>query len=533
MDCTKLAVRLFALSALCCAVVGCMSPLLRQQSPESAKSEESQRETTLIGNIAHPYGMNYIKLESVSLATGLSGTGDDPPPSSQRARLMDEMKRREVENPNEVLASPNTALVLVKGYLRPGIQAGDRFDIEVRSPSRSDATSLRGGKLLETRLSETAVLDSQIRQGHLMAVANGAILVDPSAGPDESEIATKGRILSGGIATKSRNLGLVIDHEQRSIRVSQSIGNAINTRFHSFNDGNPQGVATPKTEDFVELRLHPRYKDNVGRFVRVVRNLAVKESPSHLQERLQLLREQLLDPVTCATAALQFEAIGTDQAVEILQEGISDANPEVRFYAAEALAYLDETSAVDPLIRSAREEPAFRAHCLAALSAMDDGAAYDSLKTLLSAKSAETRYGAFRSLRTMAPNDAFLRGEDFSGLFTYHILDVPGEPMVHATSSHRPEIVLFGHDHPAGVAARAGRGSQNTYQRARRHPDQSQPLLGNHSAASRAKRRRFRDSGRGRTRWNLSRCGAIPSTSQSGGQPKKSLPRECTAQGRA
>jgi hypothetical protein len=47
----------------------------------------------------------------------------------------------------------------------------------------------------------------------------------------------------------------------------------------------------------------------------------------------------------------------------------------------------------------------------------------------------------------MSPNDAFLRGEDFRGEFTYHVIDVPGEPMIHATSSHRPEIVLFGTGH--------------------------------------------------------------------------------------
>ena len=439
---------LFTLFVACSTLVGCMSPILRQQSPDRAGDEGDAREALLIGDWAHPYGMNYVKLESVSLVTGLSGTGDDPPPSPQRTRIMDEMKRREIESPNEVLASPNTAVVLVKGFLRPGIQAGDRFDIEVRSPSRSNTSSLRGGKLLETRLAETAILDSQIREGHLMAVANGAVLVDPSAGPDEAAIATKGRILSGGIATKSRNLGLIVYHERRSVRTSQQMGNAINTRFHSFVEGSQQGIATPKTDDFVELRLHPRYKDNVGRFMRVVRNLAVGESPEHLQQRLQLLREQLLDPVTSATAALRLEAIGSDQAVEILEEGITNSDPEVRFYAAEALAYLDRTSGVEPLATAAREEPAFRAHALAALSAMDDGAAYDSLRNLLAVKSAETRYGAFRALRTMSPNDKVLRGEDMKGLFTYHILDVPGQPMVHATSSHHPEIVLFGHDHP-------------------------------------------------------------------------------------
>ena len=424
-----------------------MGPVLRQQSPESSLGKTSETKTTFVSDVAHPYGMNYLKLEAVALVTGLSGTGEDPPPTSQRAALLNEMNRREVEHPNEVLASPNTALVLVRSFLRPGIQAGDRFDIEVRTPSRGDTTSLRGGKLLETRLSETAVLENQIRTGHLMAVAKGPVLVDPSADSDDAAHATKGRVLRGGVATKSRNMGLVLDHERQSIRVSQQVGKAINNRFHSFVEGSQKGVATPKTDEFVELVLHPRYKDNVGRYMRVVRNIAVAESPIQLQDRLQLLRNQLLDPVTTASAVLRLEAIGNEDAVEILKQGIEEDDPEVRFYSAEALAYLDETAAVAPLAQAAREEPAFRVHALAALSAMDDGAAYDELRSLLKVKSAETRYGAFRALSTMSPNDAFLRGEDFRGEFTYHVLDVPGQPMIHATSSHRPEVVLFGTDH--------------------------------------------------------------------------------------
>ena len=54
-----------------------------------------------------------------------------------------------------------------------------------------------------------------------------------------------------------------------------------------------------------------------------------------------------------------------------------------QFYAAEALAYLDETSAVGVLAEVARDEPAFRVNALAALSAMDDATAYDALRSLL------------------------------------------------------------------------------------------------------------------------------------------------------
>ncbi|NOZ41072.1 MAG: hypothetical protein GXP24_12730 [Planctomycetes bacterium] len=427
---------------------GCMTPLFRQQSPEASFDGEPESNSTLISHVAHPYGLGYVKLEAVSMATGLAGTGEDPAPSPQRATLMDEMTRREIADPKQVLASPNTALVLVRGYLRPGIQAGDRFDIEVRTSSRSETTSLRGGHLLETRLSEMAVLGGQVRQGHIMAMAGGSVLVDPTADADtESALATKGRVLGGGVVTKSRNLGLILDHDRQSVRLSQKIGKAVNLRFHSYIDGKKQGIATPKTDEFVELVLHPRYKDNVGRFMRVVRNLALKETAVQRQDRLQLLSVQLLDPITAATAALRLEAIGDDQAVEALIEGLHSDDPEVRFYSAEALAYLDETAAVDTLAQAVREEPAFRVGALAALSAMDDGAAYDNLRMLLGVKSAETRYGAFRAMTSMAPTDALVRGENMNGMFTYHVLDVPGPPMIHATSSHRPEIVLFGTKH--------------------------------------------------------------------------------------
>lgn len=431
-----------------CVWTGCMSPFLRPGSPEVELESEPESGTALVSQVAHPYGLGYIKLEAVSLVTGLSGTGEDPAPSPQRAALMDEMTRREVENPKQVLASPDTALVVVRGFLRPGMQAGDRFDVEVRTNSRSEATSLRGGHLLETRLSEMAVLGDQVRQGHLMAAAQGHVLVDPSANEEEEQaLATRGRVLGGGVVTKSRNLGLVLDHDRQSIRLSQKIGKAINFRFHSYIDGKKKGVATPKTDEFIEVVLHPRYKDNVGRYMRVVRNVAIDETALQRQSRLQLLSAQLLDPVTTATAALRLEAIGGDEAVEVLSEGLHSNDLEVRFHAAEALAYLDETSAVDTLTQVVREEPAFRVAALAALSAMDDGSAYDNLRSLLAVKSAETRYGAFRAMTSMAPSDSLVRGEDMRGMFTFHILNVSGPPMIHATSSHLPEIVLFGTQH--------------------------------------------------------------------------------------
>jgi flagellar basal body P-ring protein FlgI len=421
-----------------------MNPILRQQSPEASLDLPPTPDVPLVSKYTHPHGLNFVKVEAVSMVTGLAGTGSDPPPSPQRAALLDDMKRRNVENPNDVLASPNTSLVLVRAYLRPGIQAGDRFDVEVRVPSRSETTSLRSGWLLPARLTEMAVLGEQIRQGSVLGTAEGAVLVDPSADPKkDAALVTRGRVLGGGVAKKSRQLGLVLGHQHANVRLSQQIAAAINKRFYIHVDGRKQGVAVPKTEEFIEISLHARYKDNVGRFMRVARSIAVEESAQTQQDRLKLLQHQLADPLTAANAAIRLEAIGSDQAIEILTKALENNDPEVRFYAAEALAYLDCTAAVETLATVARDEPAFRVNALAALSAMDDVMAYDELRELLAVQSSETRYGAFRSLWAMNEHDPLVRGIPLND-FTYHVLDVEGPSMVHVTRSYRPEIVMFG-----------------------------------------------------------------------------------------
>jgi len=424
---------------------GCSGPILRPQSPEAVLQDDKLPDANFVSEFTHPYGTNYVKAEAVALITGLAGTGEDPPPTANRVALLTEMSRRQVENPNRLLASPNTALVLLRGYLRPGIREGDRFDIEVRVPRQSEITSLRDGWLLPTRLSEHASISGRVCKGKDLALAKGPLLVDPSA--DSEAIATRGRVLSGGIALKSRPLGLIIDHAHQSARMSQSLSNAINRRFHLYVNGRKQGVATPKNEEFVELSIHPRYKDNVSRYLAVIRNIAINQSASDANLRMPLLERQLKDPLTSSTAALRLEALGAESSTEVLLKGVKSKDPEVQLYSAEALAYLDHTDAVEALANAARNEPAFRANALAALSTMNDVDSYDALRDMLSVQSTETRYGAFRSLWAMDEDAAIVRGEPLDGQFNLHVLDVGGPPLIHVTKSFRPEIVLFGKSH--------------------------------------------------------------------------------------
>ncbi len=230
------------------------------------------------------------------------------------------MQTRGVTEPNSILASGNTSLVMVQGVLRPGIQKGDNFDIEVRVPGQSETTSLRGGYLLETRMAEMAVLGGQIHEGKLLAKAEGPVMVDPLADPKTDRVsACRGRVLGGGLALKSRSLGLVLKPEHQTVMNSSRIENAVNKRFHSFQNGIKIGVAKAKTEEYVELAVHPRYKDNIDRYVKVVRAVAISETASQRMERIAALEQQLREPATSADAALQLEAIGIDGVPVLLK----------------------------------------------------------------------------------------------------------------------------------------------------------------------------------------------------------------------
>lgn len=436
-------------------------PTMRSQSLDYPELEGPK--TQLVGDLAVPTGMHSVKIEAVGLVTGLHGAGSDPGPSPQRAYLLEEMQIRGVTNANAVLASGNVSLVLVQSILRPGIQKGDHFDVEIRVPSRSDTTSLRGGFLLETRLSETAVLGSQIRRGNLLALARGPVMVDPMADPKKDHILMcRGRVLGGGVALKSRTLGLVLTSGHRNVAdastldkaavvksrlhnavFNSKVANAVNKRFYTLLDGVKTGVAKALDDQYIELQVHPRYKDNITRYMQVVRAVPISESAPERMQRIKGLQNELFDPAVTADAAIQLEAIGSE-SVDALLEGIQSKNLEVRFYCAEALAFLDRREAAEPLGQIARDQPAFRVYALAALSVMQEFNAYDQLRDLLSSPSTETRYGAFRSLWASNQKNPLVRGEVLGDQFHYHVLDVPGPPMVHVTRNRISEIVLFG-----------------------------------------------------------------------------------------
>lgn len=161
-------------------------------------------------------------------------------------------------------------------------------------------------------------------------------------------------------------------------------------------------------------------------------------------------------------------------ASEILQEALKSPNDQVRFFAAESLAYLDDPSGAEALAETAIHLPKFRAYALAALAAMDQNAAHMKLRSLMNEPDNELRYGAFNALRTLDPHDPSLgrvrvlddpqakdpqeepadamalamaataRRPRADDPFALYLVDSEGPPVVHISRTRRSEIVVFG-----------------------------------------------------------------------------------------
>ncbi len=428
--------------------VGCTSsPLQKKKAAAPVAVSTDPSGLQLVGDLTRVWGMQAQPVDGVALIVGLPNTGSDPPPTGPREMLLAEMQRQEVDKPNSILASPTTALVNIRGVIPPGAKKGDRFDIEIVAPKDSGTTNLAGGWLMEARLREYAAVNGRVAEGHILALAQGDLLTEAAldeAVDDVSRI--RGVVLGGGVALKARGFGLIVKDEFASVKTSSRIGEAINARFNVYRRGQRKGVANPQRDNYVELIVHPRYEDNIVRYVRVIQNIAVRENAKQRSTRLDEFRRQLARPSTAALAAIRLEAIG-DDGVPALKDAINSSDREIQFYAAEALAYLDEPDAVPILGDAIRNEPAFRSRALGALAAMECISAHDELIDLMNDSSAETRYGAFRILRQRTPFDPILGGNLIADKFYVHEVNSTGPSLIHVSRQDRAELVFFGSDH--------------------------------------------------------------------------------------
>jgi flagellar basal body P-ring protein FlgI len=446
--------RVWVLGAVLLGLMGCShTPTLpRLQSEDEA---DRKPEIKTIGDVTSVANADPIPVSGVGLVVGLQGTGGTAPPGGYTKMLEDQLAKQKVKNVKELLASPNNSLVLVSGLIPAGARKGDSFDIEITLPQGSRTTSLRGGELIECCLynyDSTKHLDPSNEGpdrpviGHVLAKAKGDLLVGFGDGDDESSKQRQGRIWGGAKCEASRPFYLALNSDQQYARLAMRIAERVNETFQGSGKSAPgTEIAVAKTKEVVVLGVPSQYHYNLVRYLRVVRMIPLQELPPPSSPYRRHLEEDLLDPARTVTAALRLEALGTD-TIPVLKRGLKSEHVLVRFTSAEALAYLGSPACGEELAQLVEQQPALRAFCLTAMASLDEAVCHVKLRELLSSPSAETRYGAFRALRVLDENDAFIQGELLNDAFWLHRVSPNSTSLVHMSSSHRPEIVLFGED---------------------------------------------------------------------------------------
>ncbi|HXG09955.1 MAG TPA: flagellar basal body P-ring protein FlgI [Gemmataceae bacterium] len=438
---------------------GCLHQQTRLQSEDDSDRAETKYEIKTIGDVTTVAGVEPLPVGGVGLVVDLDGTGGDAPPGGYRTMLETQLKKEGVQNVREVLASPSTSLVLVSAQIPAGARKGDPIDLEITLPPGSKTTSLRGGYLRKCYLYSYDTTKNLLPTsrgadrpllGHPLVVAEGRLLVGLGDGDEEARL-RRGRIWGGGRCRINRPFELVLNSDKQYASLAAAVADRINHTFHgSFPRSPGDELAVAKNNTHVLLGVPPQYRLNLPRYLRVVRLIPLREAAgaAALAERnayRQRLEKDLLDPDRCVIAALRLEALGND-TVPALKEGLKSPHALVRFCAAEALAYMNQSAAGEVLADMVEQQPALRAFSLTALASLDEAVCHIKLRELLASPDAETRYGAFRALRALDERDEAVQGELLNDSFWLHKVAPGSPPLVHMTSGRRAEIVLFGEE---------------------------------------------------------------------------------------
>ncbi len=432
------------------------------------KKEITLKVDETVGDLANIIGADF-RVEGVGLVVGLEDTGSDPAPGWQRTKLINEMQKNNIEHPERFLRLKSVSMVTVRATVLAGVTTKDKFDVEIELPPASATTSLAGGWLIMTQLAQRATTREGDKDDKVIAAAYGPIMLGNSAKPGDPKV---GRVLGGGRAKEDSPYALAIKEARRSGKTSQLLGNTINQRFHENEGADHKGISNPRTDSFIILKVPKVYHHNQDRYHKVIKYLSVVDNADLRERRLEEWGKELMDPKTVGIAAIKLEGMGNG-AVPTLKKALGSPDETVRFFAAEAMAYLNDGDSAAVLAEVARKKPEFRSHALKAISSMDQSASLIQLRKLMDEPEYELRYGAFDALRTLDPTDPFLgkvkvleekaepekvddmamqltgaikrrpkaKAED---PFALYVIDCEGPPMLHLSRNLKCEVVLFG-----------------------------------------------------------------------------------------
>jgi hypothetical protein len=444
--------QLFSVCLLSVCAAGCTTPWIKkeEENPLAKKTKEVEKilrsddRPRLIGEAGSMVGLVPRQFEAFGLVINLPLTGGDTKPGEPRDYVIRDLKIRGIDNPNELMRSKTSAVVKLRADCPPGYQHGDRVDLIVQKSMDSEAKDLRNGELMPARLMDfVALSDKKMHQSELKGLANGPIVsIPPSMNSTKQSDPDLGIILGGARLVEEQRIGIRIKDELRHVETAKLISAAINERFDIYDKNVRKGIAVPKSDKNIELSIPSKYRQDIPHFVDVLLSVGFLESTGARTMRLEQCRTQMQSPTTVKSAANQLEAAGKE-GIPILKESLTSPDPEIRFYAAYSLAFMDEADAIPILVELSKSESAFRPLTLVGLSVLESPSAEQALRQLLQESEPELCYGALRSLRKRKTYDPVAQGQMLEGLA--RITEIASShPLIAVSLTAEPEIATFG-----------------------------------------------------------------------------------------
>ncbi len=410
-----------------------------------------------VGSMTRVQGYHPLLVSGFGLVVNLNGAGSAEVPAYLRQWLINEMRKKGVGSPtmgmqgvspDQLLASPNTAVVVVQGLIPPGAIKGSRFDVLVSSMPQTQTTSLEGGRLWTTDLSVNGD-DPAMRFTHRLATASGVMYINPfdSQTPEaqQRQLRRQAVAISGGVVTQPRKVELILN--QPSWQRSRLIADRINERFPKAPTDRFE-TAVPINDARINLFIPSRFGGREAVLLDRINHLFVQRSALFEQAKGQQLADLLVaQPRYGSNIALAWVAMGKT-VLPIIRNYYAYADLKVRLAALEAGAKLADEAATTHLAQLAGQaDPQWRTHAAKLLVHLPHSLrGARTLHALLNDEDRSVRLAAYESLAAI--NDPSIQRQAIDGVtpdrFKFALDLVPAtRPLIYIAQNRVPRLVIF------------------------------------------------------------------------------------------
>jgi len=466
---TAAATRAIGLAAALLCVAGCSSVEEAPPRPRNTAVSptvlpnipEIMRGTVASQAVMAGYADRDVVVHGYGLVVGLKGTGHRILDAGVRAHMLGEMARMGVgrpgadmaASPEELLDSPDTAVVVVQAIIPPGAPRGTTFDVRVEALPGTETTSLEGGRLWTTELRPAlgrGLPPVGSRQARPVAAARGEVFTNPFvvyAGTNEGGVEQaagtainlrSGHVLGGGVSLRDMPLRLRL--VSPSHNTAANLQQIINTYFPQ-EPGQRKKTAHALDDSSIEITVPPSYTKRTREFVHLVQHLTLFV-PSIEPVVAKINADLRSSPSDANHAAWRWQALGP-AALPGVKVFYDSAEELPRFAALQTGARLSDPLVVPHLLNLANTaSPGIRRDAIGLMADMrTEPRIVMGLKDLLDADDVDVRIAAYESLAKHGT--ALVQSIDVDGKFVVDYVESK-HPLVYVTLLERPRIVVFG-----------------------------------------------------------------------------------------